>query len=309
VTRHRRLPGLTGDTPRIVTELTAVVVFIAVLALWRHLVTAVQPRLLAVLPDDAPAVAGLLLVGGVLVGGLCCLAAAYATARRLDVSVIGRVGTAGRALVVAAVAPPVLVGTTKLVGDLTGVRYNALTMSSYAAGTPVSAFLSLSLPGLFLGALSLVIVCQVIVQSSFDRVVDGRTAAALTTAFGAVVLSSSTRGLTAFPDRGKLGFAVGFVLALGLACSAADSVDRKWVEYLAYLPVSALVALVAVSWIATTDTAAQLLFDVAHVAVLGLAAAGYDRTDSLLVPAVAYLSVLAADQTVVFVFEAGMRSW
>jgi hypothetical protein len=43
--------------------------------------------------------------------------------------------------------------------------------------------------------------------------------------------------------------------------------------------------------------------------VLGVAAYAYDRSGSLLVPALAYASLLSTNRTVVFVLEAGMRGW
>ncbi len=300
------MPAAVGSVP-VVAELVVVVCLLLGLHLWRRAVTALQPTLVAAVPEGTAAPVGSLLIGGVLLAGVVAFAAVYATLRGIEVGV--RPSADRRTLGLALAVPPALVAVTKLVGVLTGVPYNALTMSAYGADAPVAAVLSFLGPGLLVGALSLTVVCQVLVQGTFARVVERGRAALLTTVLAAVVLTSSTGGLTAFPDRGKLAVAVGFVLALALALYAVDEVDREWVQYLAYLPVSAVVALVIVSWVAATGSVAELLFGATHVAVLALAAAGYARTDSLVVPAVAYLSLLLSEETVVLLFEAGMRSW
>jgi len=304
---RRAMPAV-GSVP-VVTELTAVVCSLVGLHLWRRVVTALQPRLLAALPGGTAVPVGPLLVGGVLLAGVVCYGVGYAGFRGIDVGLRPPTAADRRSLGLAVVGPLGLVALTKTVATFTSVPYNALTTSAYSAGTPVGAVLSLLGPGLLVGALSLTIVCQVLVQGTFARIVDGRRAALLTTIFAAVVLTSSTGGLTAFPDRGKLALAAVFVVTLALALYAVDEVDREWVQYLAYVPVSAVLGLVVLSWAGATGSLAELLFGATHVAVLGLAATGYERTDSLVVPAAAYLTSLLANEVVVVLFEAGMRSW
>jgi hypothetical protein len=46
-----------------------------------------------------------------------------------------------------------------------------------------------------------------------------------------------------------------------------------------------------------------------HLAVVALAAYTYDRTGSLLVRAVAYLTLMVANRAVVVAVEAGMQRW
>ncbi|GAB6863106.1 hypothetical protein ACFR97_05275 [Haloplanus litoreus] len=305
---RRAVPAAVGSVP-LVTELTVVVCSLVGLNLWRRVVTALQPSLLATIPERTVLPVGPLLVGGVLLAGVVCYGAGYAVLRGIDVGLRPPAAADRRTLGLAVGVPLGMVALTKTVAVFTGVPYNAFTTSAYSAGTPVTAVPSLLGPGLLVGALSLTVVCQVLVQGTFARVVDGRRAALLTTVFAAVVLTSSTGGLTAFPDRGKLALATVFVVTLALALYAVDEVDREWLQYLAYLPVSAVLGLVVLSWANATDSLAELLFGATHAAVLGLAATGYERTDSLVVPAAAYLTVLLANEVVVVLFEAGMQSW
>jgi hypothetical protein len=302
------MPAPLASVP-VVAELAVVVCALVVLHLWRRVVTALQPRLLATVPDGTVAPVGSVLVGGVLLAGVVAFGGVYARLRDIDAGLRPPTGTSWRLPALASLLPPTLVALTKAVGVATGVPYSTLTMSAYGAGVPAAAVLSLLGPGLLVGALSLTVVCQVLVQGTFARVVDGRRAALLTTVLGAVVLTSSTGGLTPVPDRGKLALAAVFVVTLALALYAVDEVAREWLQYLAYLPVSAVLGLVVLSWAGATDSIAELLFGTTHVAVLGLAAVGRERTDSLVVPAVAYLSLLLADEAVVVLFEAGTWSW
>ncbi|MFB6102205.1 MAG: hypothetical protein ABEJ73_06525 [Haloplanus sp.] len=293
----------------LVAEIGVVVGLLAGISVWRRVLTALQPRLVEAVPDGMGDPVGGFLVGGAFLVGLVLYAGVYARLRGVAVGLSLPSSADRRHLGMAAVVPLGLVALTKLAGVLTGVPYNALTMSAYGADTPPTAFLSLVGPGLVVAAICLAIVCQVLVQGTFQRVAGGRSAIALTTALTAVVLTSATGGVTPTPHWGKLLGAVAFVCSLGVALYAIDHVDRGWMQYLAYVPVTSVVGLVVISWIAETGTVAELLFGATHVAVLALAAAGYERTESLLVPAVAYLSLLVGNEAVVFVFEAGMQSW
>jgi hypothetical protein len=303
----RSVPDVLRSTHPVVAELAVVVALLFGVALWRRVVTALTPTVLTAVPNHDLFVAGAV-SGGILVAGLAVFAGVYAALRGVAVGLSLPDAADGRLLAPALVVPASLVGLTKLVGVATGVPYNALTKSAYLSPDPGTVLPLLGL-GLLVGVPSLVLVCQVLVQGTFERVVDGSHAVVLTTVLTGVVLTGSAGGLTAFPDRGKLALAVAVVVALALALYAADHVDREWIQYAAYLPISALAGLVVVSWVATTGSAAELLFGVALVATLGLAAHGYERTDSLLVPALSYLSLLLASETVVFAFEAGMKSW
>jgi len=299
-------PGL-GDHP-LATELAAVVLALLGVHLWRRVATMLQPAVSNAVPVDG-LVADSLLAGAVLVGGLVAYVGAYAALRGVDVRLAPPSAGDRRRLGFALLLPPGLVACTKAVGDATGVPYNALTASAWGAGTPATTFLALLGPAVLVGACSLTVVCHLLVQGTFERVVDGRRAAVLTTVLAAVVLTGAPGGLTAFPQPGKLALAVAFVVALGIALYAVENVDRDALAYLAYLPVTAVLGLVIIAWAADTGSVAELLYGATQVAVLWVAATGYDRTDSLLLPAAAYGSLLLSQEAVVYLFEAGLQSW
>lgn len=250
-----------------------------------------------------------LLSGGLFVAGVTLFTVVYVTYRdidsglklpkRADLALIGLVG----------VVPAVLVGLTKLVGSLTGVPYNSLTMTSYAADASVMSVLLLAGLGVCIGVPTLVIVGQVLVQGSFKRVVGGDIAIVLTTLVTGFVMMSNAGGLVTVPDLGKLIVTVLFAFSLGVGAYAVQSVSSDRLRYLAYAPVLLVTAVTVLSGIAEIESVAGGLFVAAHLVVLGIAAYTYERTDSALVPALAYTSLLLANTTVVFVFEAGTQSW
>jgi hypothetical protein len=276
------------------------------LSLWRRLVASV---LSAVgLPSVGGVPVGGAVGGGLLLVGVVLLAGAYVAVRNIDPG--PAVPTrADRAAVAAAVVTPLaFVALTKLVGVATGVPYNALTKTAVAADPPLIPILLLAGLSLFVGVPSLVVICQVIVQGSIGRAVDGDAAIVLTTLVTGFVVVDTTGRLGPIPDRGKLAGVVAFVLLLGIALAGNARADRDWVRWLAAVPVVAFVALVVLSGVAGVDSLVGGLFALSQLATLGAAAYAYDRTDSLLVPALAYASYLLVTRAVVVGFEAGLWS-
>jgi hypothetical protein len=146
--------------------------------------------------------------------------------------------------------------------------------------------------------------CQVLVQGSLARVFDGGRAVLATTLVAAFATLSTAGGLTAVPERGKLAGAAAFVLALAALRYAADAAGGR-VRSLATLTASLFAAALLLAGVAGVESLAAGLFALTHLAVLGVGAYTYDRTGSLVVPALAYLSVSLAKATVVLVVEAG----
>lgn len=276
--------------------------------LWRRLSRAAFSVVFGSPAFDGPVVGGLV-TGGFFVGGVALLAALYAGVRGVDVglSLPGRDDL--RLVGLVAVAPVALVALTKLVGVATGVPYNSFTKTAYAVDAPVTPVLIVAGLGVAVGVPILVIVCQVLVQGSFRRVVDGESAVVLTTLVTGFVAVSTTGGLAAVPDRGKLaGSALLALLLLGGLC-ARDRIDGGRLRSLVLVPAALFAALVVLSGVAAVGSVAGGLFALTHLAVLGLAAATYERTGSVAVPAVAYATLLLANRLVVFLFEAGLQSW
>lgn len=293
----------------VVVEFAVVTLLLIGLYAWRQLLS----ETLSAVFGSPPWLGGILLdgllSGGLFIAGLGIFTLVYATSRDIDTGHLRPPRPDWALFGLAGSAPVVLVGLTKLVGVLTGVPYNSLTKTAYAADPAVMPVVLIAGLGVTVQVLTLLLVCQVLVQGSFVRVVGADTAIVLTTIVAGFGMMSSTGGLVTVPDTGKLVGAVLFVMALGVAAYATDNVARSWLRYLAYGPVLLLGALFVLSGIAEIGSIAAGLFVVTHLTVLGLAAFTYDRTASLLGPAVAYTSLLVANVLIVFVLEAGLQSW
>jgi hypothetical protein len=279
------------------------------LVLWRRLLDGLLSATLG-----SPSARGGLLVsglvdGGLLLVGLVAFAGVYVRVRDVDVGVARPTTADLPTLAAAALTPLALVAATKLVGVATGVPYNALTKASVAADAPLGPIVFVAGLGLLVGVPALLVVCQVLVQGSFERVVDGDAAVVLTTLVAGFLFVNDAGGLTTLPERGKLAGAAVLAGLVGAALVVHERTGRDWLRYLGAAPAVAFVTLVGLSAVASVDTLAGGLFALAHLVTFAVAAFAYDRTDSLLGPAVAYASLLLADRAVVVVFEAGMRSW
>lgn len=303
-------PGssLPSDYPFAV-ELGIITALLIGVYLWQELI---RESLTAVF-GTPPVVGGIflstLVSGGVPLLGLIIFTGAYATFRNIDIGL--RIPSRNDASLarLAVLAPVVCVAVTKLVGTVTGVPYNSLTMTSIAANAPVLPVLFIAGLGLIVGVPALVIICQILVQGSFEQVVSANTAIVLTTAMTGFVMVSNTGGLATIPGLGKLIGVVVFTLSLGVAVYANEGVDRNWLQYLGFAPVLLVAAIIILSGVVEIETIAGGLYAATQLAVLGVAAYTYNETESLFAPALAYTSLLLANRTVVFVFEAGMQNW
>lgn len=289
------------------TEFGVIVVVTIALYFLQNVALDVASRVLDVVGFSGGLLASGLFLGGAMVAGSAALTAAYAKRREVEVGLGLPTAEDVPSVALAATLPAGLVGLTKLVCDLTGTRYGSLTQTAYASNAPLEPVLVVTGLGLFVGVPCYLLVCQVVIQGSFRRVVGGDAAVVLTTALaGFLLVESAAGGLSPSPDRGRLVGAALFGLAVALALYAAENVDRRWLRNLSYLPAILFVVLTAASGVVGIGSVAGGLFVVVQIAVLGLAAVTYERTDSLLVPALAYLSLLLTGDAVVFLFEAGM---
>jgi len=277
--------------------------------LWQELVRESLTTVIGTPPVVGEIFLSPLVSGGVLLLGLIIFAGAYATFRNIDIGLRlpsrNDVSLAGIAVLV----PVVCVAVTKLVGTVTGVPYNSLIMTSVAADASVLPVLLIAGLGLIVSVPALVVICQVLIQGSFEQVVSASAAIVLTTAMTGFVMVSNTGGLATVPELGKLIGAVVFTVSLGVAVYANERVDRIWLRYLGFAPVLLVTAIIILSGIAEIETIAGGLYAATQLGVLGVAAYTYNETESLFVPALAYTSLLLANRTVVFVFEAGMQNW
>lgn len=301
-------PAVSSNHP-IVLEFGIITALLVGTYLWRELVSEV----LTAVFGRSTVVGGVLLdglvSGGILLVGLLGFAAAYSRFREIEIGLRLSSRKAVPLVGLAVLTPIVCVALTKLVGVVTGVPYNSLTKTSVAADAPVLPVLLIAGLGLIIGVPMLVVICQVFIQASFDQVVSADAAIALTTAVAGFVMVSNTGGLATVPELGKLIGAAAFTLSLGIAVYANERLDNDSPRYLGFAPVIVVTAIIVFSGIAEVGTLAGGLFAATQLAVLSIAAYTYDRTGSLLAPALAYAALLLSNRTVVFVFEAGMQSW
>lgn len=248
-----------------------------------------------------------IVTGGILLVGVAAVAGVYITARDVDVG--GLRPTGGMSTAAAALAPVVLVALTKVVAAATGTTYGALFQRSYGAPATVEMFVSTTVLMVFLLAPMLLLVCQVIVQGGLRRIVAADAVVPATTLVTGFLLVDATGGLEMLPEPGKLVGAALFVGAVAVAQYGTERFEQSLFRYLALLPAALLVGLTVVTGIAAVETVPAVLFLGVKVAVLGVAAYAYDRTGSLLAPALTYAGFLATSEAVVYLFEAGVQNW
>lgn len=288
-----RTPPVLRPTRPLLRESGLVTAALVVLFCWRWVVETLARPLSSSVAAPAPAVEFALVgaaTGGLFVAGVALLVVGYAAARGIDAGLSPPTRADLPLLGLAGAVPAALVGLTLLVGSLTGVPYGSLTMTYYGADPSLAPLVTVVGLGVAVAVPCLALVCQVLVQGSLERAPGGRSAVVPTTLAAGFVVTG-TGGLTAVPDRGKLLGAALFVALLGVAVAAGERVADDRLRALAYLPLAAFVALAVGSGLAEVGSLAGGLFALTHLAVLGVAAHASDRSDSLLVPAVAYLSL------------------
>ncbi len=117
----------------------------------------------------------------------------------------------------------------------------------------------------------------------------------------------TTGRLTAGPDAGKLDGVVAFTLLLVLCLYVHGRIEVGRVRALAYLPVALFVCFVAFAGLAQVESVTGGLFALTPFATFGVATYTYDRTGSLLPPALAYACLRVANTAVVYGLEAGLQ--
>ncbi|MFC6990820.1 hypothetical protein ACFQH3_02910 [Haladaptatus sp. GCM10025707] len=265
---------------RVLVELGLVGAMLGVVYLWRQGLRAIAQSHTSVL-GSVPVVGGFA-SGFIFLAGLIVFIAAYASIRDVPVAFRLPDRTNRSAFVVAGFVPLALVALTKLVGVQTGVPYGTLTKTSYATDAALAPILLILGLAVVIGVPTLVLICQVLVQGTLRQVFDGTATFILTAVFTGVAMMSTTGGFALAPDLGKLVGTLLFVLAFGVALYATARTQRASIRYLAYLPLVFLAVVVLVPGINATDSVAEGLFTLTHLAVFAIAAYTYEWSDSLL---------------------------
>ena len=299
------------STHPIAAEFARLTAILFGLYLWHRLVRAVLSTVVG--PDSVFAFGGLvvsgLVFGGTTVGGVLLFTAVYTDYRQIALGLQLPTRDDLPLVVMAGGVPTAGVALTKLVGTVIGVQYNSLLQYSVAVDPPLLPVLKLTGVSIVLGVPLFVITCQVLIQGSLKQVVDADSAIGLTTVAAGFVLLSNTGGLTTVPGRGKLLGLLVFTLLLGVGPYLVDHFGSDRRLAVAYGPAALFAGFVVVSGVAAVDSIAGGLFVATHLAALAVAAYSYDRTGSVLAPAVAYTTLELANTGVIYLFEAGLQSW
>ena len=307
--RHRHAAR---SNSQLAVEFGVVTAALVGVSLWRRVTRLVTDPLSAALGPQST-VAGLpaagLVTSGLFVVGLVLFAGGYAAFRDLDRGPAFPSREHLRAVGLAGSVPLVAVGAAALVGALTGVSYGSLTGMGYATDPPLLPVLTVVGLSLAIGVPSLVVVCQVLVQGTLERVF-GSERVVLPTALATwFAMSSTAGGLATAPEAGKLVGAVLFVSVFGAGVYASRRAEPRALRRVAFVPALLFAAVLLTSNLVESASVAGGAFALAHLAVFGVAAYVYERSGSLLVPAFAYLSLSLANYGVVLAFETNVLAW
>lgn len=256
--------------------------------------------------SDAWALANNALVNGaILVAGMVVFTAIYARVRDLPPSP----GVLDRSdlplLAAATLVPPVGVALVYGLAGVTGTTLSALTDTYVAADTSLVLPMVVTALGLFVGLPAYVLLAHALVQRTL------RTATGPWMAVGLTTILVGFVGPTDLAGQG-LGVriaAVSLLLAAGIALPAyaAHSFDRVWLPWVCAVPLALFTIGFVTEWLTGLDGPATVAFALAEVGIVGLGGYTYERTDSLLAPALAYASFVVATKVTVLLFETGVR--
>jgi hypothetical protein len=287
----------------------AVAAFGAVV-LWIHALWPVAGAIRSVVRPGALAETGLgslaataLTNSAVVVAGTVAFTAAYARVRgrpvplalpdREDVPLVAAV----------AVAPAGAVGVVELLAGATGTTTASLTGSSYAPGADPGVTAVVTALALFLGLPVYVLVTHALVQRTL------RSAASPAVAIGLTTLLIGTVGPTDLVSWGRsfrvAAVTLSIVAAIAVPVYAAEAFDRAWLSAFCALPLALFAAGVLAQWATGFDGVAEAALGLAEVGLVGVSAYAYERTESLLPPALAYAAFVVARDAGAFLVGTG----
>jgi hypothetical protein len=295
------LPSRLRPTRPLVATFASLTAALVVVVLWRRAVSELLAASVVPVLRSGGLLVDVPVTDGPFVVGVVAFAGAYTVAHDLWGGRELPSASDAASAVLAVAVPLVTVGLTTLVGVLDGVPYGSLTKTAYAADAPVWPVVVATDLGLLVGVPVVVAVCQILVQGSVQRDVDGDAAL--------VVTVDTTGRLTPVPDAGKLAALVAFSRLLGLGLYGREPVAVEWARDLASLPAALFVCVVFLAGLVGIDSVTGGLFALAQLATFGVAAYAYDWSGSLLPPALAYACLRVANTACVYGSEAGVQYW
>lgn len=228
----------------------------------------------------------------------------YAGVRNLDVGLAVPSRADWRWVAMAVVVPTAFVLGLALVATLFGTTYSELTGSASSSAASLDLFLATGVGWALLFGVVMALVYHVIVQETFEAVLEPAPAALATVLFGAVVLADDGR-FTVASGRGTLAFVVLALVAFAVLTAGLRYGERPWLQALAALPLAVLVGSLVVSWVLYAPSVPAALEIGITIALLGLTAESYRRTDSLWLSMLAFATYAVATRAVPYVLGAG----
>lgn len=269
-----------------------------------HAVASATDPLLTVDSDAWALVNNALVQGGVTVAGMVAFTAVYARTRHLSLSPTVPDRSDLPLLAVTALFPPVWVAVVSGLAGVTGTTLSALTDIYVAADASTVLVVVVTVLGLFVSLPAYVLLAHVLVQRTLRTATSPWTAVGLTTL---LVGFTGPREL-ADPGLGPRAAAVSLLLAAAIALPAyaAHSFDRAWLPRVCAIPLVLFTAGFVVEWLTGLGSPAAAALALGDVAVVTVGGYAYERTGSLLAPALAYASFVAATRATILLFETGI---
>ncbi|QPV63414.1 hypothetical protein I7X12_01900 [Halosimplex litoreum] len=278
--------------------------------IWIHSLGPVASALQSVVRPGAFAATGLgslaatgLTNSAVVVAGAVAFTAAYARVRGRSVP-LSLPDRSDLPLVAAvAVAPVAAVAVVALLAGVTGTSLAALTGSSYAPGVDPVGPATVTGLVLALGLPVYVLVAHALVQRTL------RSAARPSVAIGLTTLLIGTIGPTDLVSSGRplqvAAVTLSLVAAIAIPVFAAEAFDRAWLSAFCAVPLAVFAAAVVIQWATGFDGVAGAALGLAEVGLVAVSAYAYERTDSLLPPALAYAAFVGARDGLSFLVGTG----
>lgn len=247
-----------------------------------------------VVPDDANSLVVFSLVpSAVLVLGMVAFAFAYVRLRSIRVPVALPNRTALPDVVLAVVVPGGLVVVATGLLGASDSTLAAVPAVAPAPGTSAVWAVDRIAVRLLYGAPAYFLVAHVLVQRTLRRATDPLVAVGVTTLV--LVPFDLTVGTNVLPLQLAAAAAL-FALALALPVFAAYYFDEHWLPWLCAVPLAVLVGAVLLEFAGTATGVASAVALLAKVIVVALGAYTYERTDSPLLPVLAYASFVATGE-------------
>ncbi|WP_415380922.1 hypothetical protein [Halosimplex sp. TS25] len=239
----------------------------------------------------------------VVVAGTVAFAAGYARLRDRSLPLSLPARDALPVVGAVALAPVAAIAAVELLAGATGTSLAALTGTSYADGAGPLVPAVLTIVVLFMTLPAYVLVTHALVQRTI------RSAASPGVAVGVTTLLVGTVDPTGLISSGSpLQVAAATLFAVGgiaLPAYAADAVDRAWLTAFCAVPLAIFVGGVLFQSVTAVDGVAEGALELAKVGLVGAGAYAYERTDSLVPPALAYAAFVVARDAVSYLVATG----